>query len=251
MASSVFNVVDENASNSNGRKMYQSKNDRRFWDNVYEVGSEEASELYVRKMIGTDGYLQGTTVPKDGMDREESRAFKYFRQNWIVYRLTDVMLMKAEAQVQLATSDEDELLTKAFALVQTVNKRSMLSNATDTLKMADFKTIDDMELLVLAERGRELCFEGKRWFDLVRYGYRHMEGVDITTKLADRASWPALSKNMMKIVTRKNESGGDAVSFKMKSEPYLYFPIQRSEINVNSLLKQNPVYFDDETTSKN
>ena len=108
-----------------------------------------------------------------------------------------------------------------------------------------------MELLVLAERGRELCFEGKRWFDLVRYGYRHMEGVDITTKLADRASWPALSRNMMKIVTRKYESGGDAVSFKMKSEPYLYFPIQRSEINVNSLLKQNPVYFDDETTSKN
>ena len=251
MASSVFNVVDENASNSNGRKMYQSKNDRRFWDNVYEVGSEEASELYVRKMIGTDGSLQGTTVPTVGMSRTTNRAFDYFRQNWIVYRLTDVMLMKAEAQVQLATSDEDELLTKAFALVQTVNKRSMLSNATDTLKMADFKTIDDMEQLVLAERGRELCFEGKRWFDLVRYGYRHMEGVDITTKLADRASWPALSKNMMKIVTRKYESGGDAVSFKMKSEPYLYFPIQRSEINVNSLLKQNPVYFDDETTSKN
>ena len=161
------------------------------------------------------------------------------------------MLMKAEALVQLAASDEDVNLTKAFNLVQVVNKRSMASSATDTLKVTDFKTVDEMEKLVLAERERELCFEGKRWFDLVRYCYRHMEGVNIKKKMTESTSWPALYSPMLKLVTRKYEGGGDAVTYKMKSEPFLYFPIQRSEIKVNKLLEQNPVYFDKETTSKN
>ena len=38
---------------------------------------------------------------------------------------------------------------------------------------------------MLNERERELCFEGKRWFDLMRYCYRHMTGVNINQKLAD------------------------------------------------------------------
>ena len=78
-----------------------------------------------------------------------------------------------------------------------------------------------------------------------------MEGVDIKKKMAESTSWPSLYSPMLKLVTRKYESGGDAVSYKMKSEPFLYFPIQRSEIKVNKLLVQNPVYFDKETTSKN
>ena len=249
-ASSIFNMYDEKANTDNSNKVYHSKNDYRFWNNCYEVGSEEASALYIRKMIGShDATI--SVLSNAGADRTTTRSFSDFRQNWIVYRLTDVMLMKAEALVQLASSDEDANLTKAFNLVQVVNKRSMSTTATDTLKVSDFKTVADMEKLVLAERERELCFEGKRWFDLVRYCYRHMEGVDIKKKMAESTSWPSLYSPMLKLVTRKYESGGDAVSYKMKSEPFLYFPIQRSEIKVNKLLVQNPVYFDKETTSKN
>jgi hypothetical protein len=55
------------------------------------------------------------------------------------------------------------------------------------------------------------------------------------------------------MVIRKYGSGGegDAVSYKMKGEPYLYWPIQESEIKVNNLLKQNPVWYQETTTSKN
>ena len=105
----------------------------------------------------------------------------------------------------------------------------------------------------MAERERELCFEGKRWFDLMRYCYRHMEGVDIHQKLADQAAWPELYKPMLDMVIRKYGSGGegDAVSYKMKGEPYLYWPIEENETKVNPLLKQNPVYIQEKTTSKN
>ena len=257
MASSVFNVVDENASNSNGRKMYQSKNDRRFWDNVYEVGSEEASELYVRKMIDTDGYLQGTAVPTKGMDRSTSRAFDYFRQNWIVYRLTDVMLMKAEAQVQLAVDDDDIRLRQAFNLVQAVNNRSLYSGnlASDSLKFNYYKTRVDLEPLVMTERLRELCFEGKRWYDLMRYNFRHVEGIDYgKTLYQQQEEGKEFTRNdatFLNLVTRKYTSGAAAAASKMRTEPYLYMPVNQGDIDVNMNLRQNPAYRNDSEYEKN
>jgi hypothetical protein len=129
----------------------------------------------------------------------------------------------------------------------------MKKNATDTLKFESFKSKEGMELLVLAERERELCFEGKRWFDLMRYCYRHMEGVNISQRLADTGTWPELYAPMLQMIIRKYGTGGegDAVSYKMKSEPYLYWPILESELKVNNLLKQNPVYIQEKSTSKN
>lgn len=251
MASQIFNSVDQNANTDQAKKIYLSKNDYRFWNNVYEANNEEAQQLSIRKMVdATAGLVDVTSTV--GSAKSNSRAYKEFRQNWIVYRLSDVMLMKAEALVETASSDSLRL-KQAFDLVQAVNKRSMYENATDTLKYESFKTKDDMELLVLAERERELCFEGKRWFDLMRYCYRHMEGVDIRQRLADQSSWPELYSPMLRLIIRKYGIGGegDAVSYKMKSEPYLYWPLEESETKVNSLLKQNPVYIQEKTTSKN
>ena len=196
-------------------------------------------------------YSSDPTNFNSGETKTNSRAFDQYNQNWIVYRLTDVMLMKAEALVQTAANDSDQVvLNDAFNLVQAVNKRSMARNATDTLTISKFNSRDAMELLVLAERGRELSFEGKRWYDLMRFCYRHMNGVDLKTKLADRTEWPALYQPMLNFIVRKYTTGGDAVSYKMKSEPYLYWPVQERELKVNSLLKQNPVYIQEKTTNK-
>jgi len=87
----------------------------------------------------------------------------------------------------------------------------------------------------------------------MRYCYRHMEGVDIRQRLADNTSWPSLYSPMLNMIVRKfGESGeGDAVTYKMKSEPYLYWPIQESELKVNNLLNQNPVFIQEKSTSKN
>ena len=258
MASQIFNFYDEKANTTQGQKVYVSKNDYRYWYNVYGVNSEEATELSVRKMVSTRlGVSSGSQISTDptkfnvGETQSNSRTFDNYRQNWIVYRLTDVMLMKAEALVQTAANDSDRVvLDQAFNLVQAVNKRSMAKNVSDTLQISAFPDRESMELLVLAERERELCFEGKRWFDLMRYCYRHMEGVDLKTKLTDRTEWPTLYAPMLALIVRKYVTGGEAVSYKMKSEPFLYWPIQERELKVNNLLKQNPVFEQENTTQK-
>ena len=251
MASKIFTQYDNNANTEQGQMAFGSRNDYRFWQSVYDANNGEAIYgLDVRKMVETNYPVLGNPSTSPAAIKEKPSNVTVPNRNWIVYRLTDVMLMKAEALVQLATSDEDEILKSAFHLVQTVNKRSMYRLATDTLQQSSFNGKDRMEFLVLAECGRELCFEGKRWYDLMRYSYRHMEGVDIKTKLADKTEWPAIYDGMLKLVIRKYVNGGDAVAYKMKSEPFLYWPVLDREIRVNKLLKQNPVYIQDETTTK-
>ena len=255
MASNLFNEYESNADTERGTKFYRSKNDYRFWNNVYEANNEEMQQMSIRKMVDLtrESFTSSTTK---GVTKETSRDYKQFGQNWIVYRLTDVMLMKAEALVETAANDSDVVVLKqAFDLVHAVNKRSMMRNASDTLKFENFKTKDNFELLVMNERERELCFEGKRWFDLLRFCYRHMEGVNANVLLADMTEGPKLYQPMLDMIVRKykgnDNSSGDAISYKMKSEHFLYWPIAENELKVNKLLRQNPVYIQEKTTSKN
>ena len=102
---------------------------------------------------------------------------------WVIYRLPDIMLLEAEALCQQMTEGTDsaavsmnrEKLDKAFQLVNAINKRSICKNtllAADTLKRNNYNSKSQMESLVQRERRRELMFEGKRYYDLVRYAMR-------------------------------------------------------------------------------
>ena len=110
----------------------------------------------------------------------------------------------------------------------------------------------DLELLIMAERARELCFEGKRWYDMMRYNYRHTEVA--ANYDATLFSQPALENNEVFLSYIKKKYSGNAgvtVTMRLATEPYLYMPIYKNEMDVNSKLIQNPVYKDNETSSKN
>jgi len=273
MASKIFNSIETNANKAQAQKLFFSKNDYRFWNIVYDADNAEAEQLAIRKMVYAES-SEAVLTPKTtaGLSKSSSRDFDNFRQNWIVYRITDLMLMKAEALVAMSGTEDTEgtqdYLKQAFNLVQAVNLRSMDKTAKDTLRVTNFRSKDAMEILVLTERERELCFEGKRWWDLMRYCYRGMENVDINHTMAgDSASaetdtqgaeasaannWPKLRKEMADFIVRKYKAGeGDAVSYKMDSEPYLYWPVYENEMKANKLLKQNPVWIQEKSTEKN
>ena len=159
----------------------------------------------------------------------------YAYPNWIFYRLTDVMLMEAEALVERNDSVDSKKavdLEKAFDLVSAVYQRANLKG--DALKVKDYSTQESMRTLVLEERHRELMFEGKRWFDLVRKARRDGNNSD-----------------MLDLATRKYTNPGSVKSKWIKPD-MLYLPIHEDELKVNTKLVQNPEYETEKTitTSK-
>lgn len=144
--------------------------------------------------------------------------------NWILYRRTDVLLMMAEAMVTREGATEDDC-RKAFDIVNAINTRSRM-DTTDIkrpFKVNDYLTADKAMELVRAERLRELSYEGKRWYDLVRLALRDKKTDNI------------------KFVADKLESGA-VVKTKMSTIDGLFMPIHINELRYNKNLKQNPAY---------
>lgn len=223
--------------------------------NTYDVETTvgDFTGFPIRKYVSNNFNFNPSSIStREAKNRTYSTNYQ---QNYMIYRLTDVMLMKAEALVALATADDDtEHLNAAFELVKTVNSRSRESTATE-LDVTTYNTIEKMETIVLSERARELAFEGKRWYDLLRYAYRHMEGVDITKTLAqindEGGNFAVTYDAMLKFVEDKLSGKGAAVTAKMKTEPSLYMPVPQRDIYLAPSLRQNPAYSLNEIYSKN
>lgn len=152
--------------------------------------------------------------------------------NWIVYRLPDVILMKAEAIIQRDKSFNDRKEASIQEALDLVNRTYLRSNpSSDSLKIASYSTYTDAENLILRERQRELMFEGKRYFDLMRVSRRDGN----TTRAAN-------------LVAVGSES--EKLSTSMSTIESLYWPINQDEIDVNVELKQNPFYLTSKSSSK-
>jgi hypothetical protein len=256
-AAQIFGSASSKVANLQAGQVFSS-NDLRYYASCYDVTSD--GSLDVRKMISSNALTSKTS-----QRRETSVNYGGINQNYIVYRLSDVALMKAEALVQLVVptdsmadgyekasqdSINDILLHEAFDMVEAVNTRSIYpTTSSDNLKWATLKTMNregksGMELLVLEERLRELCFEGKRWYDLLRYNYRHIDGVNYSAILGNQAfaAIPANYGEMLSIMVRGKGSQGEALKSKMRNEAYLYMPIPQTDVNVSSVLVQNPVW---------
>ncbi len=77
----------------------------------------------------------------------------------IMYRLADIYLMKAEAYAAL------ENIPAAVEYLEKIKDRAGTGTYTGAMDK------QSVEREILDERGRELFFENKRWYDLVRFHY--------------------------------------------------------------------------------
>lgn len=128
---------------------------------------------------------------------------KYWSNDWLVYRLTDIYLNKAEA---LMRKNGGTANAEALQLVNAVHNRAFAP--ADVAKEAyTAATLTLPELL--AERGREFIFEGKRRTDMIRFG-----------AFTTTAWWDHQPSDKTKEL----------------------FPIPQRQLAANSNLKQNPGY---------
>ena len=234
-ASTKFGTVD-----ATGNGVWNNNVDQRLYEYFYDANSSSVEQFSVRKFVAQSSAGTNSNVESNPSGSRTNPM----RQNWIFYRLTDVMLMKAEALVQLynlgGKAEGDTRNEDAFEICKFVNDRAMsdANKASYPLKYSLYR--DKMEELVLAERARELCFEGKRWFDLMRYNYRHTTTqADLKKKLTE--GYVANSNEFFELALRKYAVPA-AMRAKMRDERYLYMPINQDEVEINASLVQNPVY---------
>jgi len=135
--------------------------------------------------------------------------------NWIVYRYADIMLMKAEAAIELDRFDE------ANALIRETLLRAGLPYEDNSEK-------ELIRTALLDEKGREFLLEGKRWFDLLRAAKRNNFQnkqiiIDMILSGADIQQQAILRTKVY-----------DTLSY--------YLPVAERELIYNQNLVQNPFY---------
>ena len=207
-------------------KVFCDKYDTRNYENLYKMS---ASQYGVAKYVCKSGMV---SISSTEITSSASPSYpeEYCHANWILYRLTDVMLLKAEALVQMVDGDakteaNDSLLRAAYDIVSVINKRSNCATTYMPITYANYSTKSQMENLVFEERARELMFEGKRWYDLVRRSLR-----DGNTSY------------LVQQVTRKGSDNASVVQAKLAKMDAIFWPYNLDELKVNPYLVQNPAF---------
>ena len=141
--------------------------------------------------------------------------------NYPLLRYSDVLLMYAEASLEYTGTVSQE----AYECVKAVrNRAAVKTNEFSTYDTASFREF------VRNERGRELCFEGIRKYDLIRWGI-FVEAMNGYVKAATDERWSGSAKASYAAAI------GSAVQDK-----HIVLPVPSVELGVNNLLVQNPLW---------
>jgi starch-binding outer membrane protein, SusD/RagB family len=171
----------------------------------FEVGDLRRDVCFTQGRSGT-GAIQWLTIK-----HHVAGTGSVGQANFPIYRLSEVMLILAEATNEASVLDAssleqlNRLRRRAFGLP--------LATASPQRDIAIGLTQDQYRELIRSERRKELAVENKRWFDLLRYGF------DYTN-----------------LVLKSNQQRNNFTREKM------LFPIAQNELINNPQLTQNPGY---------
>ncbi len=146
-------------------------------------------------------------------------------QNYVFYRYAEVLLNYAEAQNEFSGPD-----ASVYQAVNAIRQRSSIPALATGLSK------EEMRAAIRRERRIELCFEQKRFYDIIRWGIaedvmnKDLHGMKITNSSPadNRGKWvyEVVGLNHPHVFTKK-----------------MYMnPIPQSVIDQNAKIKQNPGY---------
>ena len=207
------------------------------------LGQQFDYELAVRTMYGS--FVTEQANPENYENATQAYVWKYYGGtsyntkrlsvqdydcNYILYRVADVMLMKAEALVMRQAGKSEADNQEAINILNQIRRRSNLSETIDVNSHSSLTEL--MQKGILHERLMELAGEGKAWYDMLRMGrYKDPSGETNFKEL--------FIQNVITYNKAANESWIRSV---LSNENAWYLPVNASEISANELLEQNPYY---------
>lgn len=184
---------------------------------VYYVTNTKLEEMYGKEEDGdtrrTDFFRSITNSQSNSLMKYSDIVYKNaatnsdprVESNLVIFRLADMILLKAEALNALGK--DGEALTAVNSIRSRAGAKTMISSGGANLKRD-----------ILKERQRELIGEGHCYFDIVRNAWKTKNN----NLFVQLASWSM-----------------DAT--RMEQKGYL-FPIENSILNSNRLISQNPYW---------
>lgn len=217
-----------------------------FTDRAIERLREETAQVVANGALneGRIGRMYLATYITDGAPFQTARNFYMWKYagteiqdvtggkrvhddaNFIIYRVSDIILTKALAETMSGN------IAEAFHLVNRIRVRAGLTNyegiADDDL--AAVANIGEQEMLeeILAQREMELVGEGKRWYDLLWFGrianHRYRDAFVDAVIEGNMTTNPSWIRSVLNDVNA------------------WYLPLPDRDIKSNQLLEQNPYY---------
>ncbi|QKJ29760.1 RagB/SusD family nutrient uptake outer membrane protein [Mucilaginibacter mali] len=190
-------------------------------DNVYTIDPIDPINNYDIRGLDVAIHAADQTIYKFiALSPNTLRTSDISYAHWMVYRYADVLLMKAEA---CANSNRGQ---DALDLINIIRTRGKALPAT-AQSPANNDAVG-ITRYVLAERGREFAFEGKRWYDLLRVAKRNnFAMLDVLITAAIESVPPLYQQSALS---------------KLRDPNSLYFPIPQGDIQNDPNLVQNPFY---------
>ena len=149
--------------------------------------------------------------------------------NFIIYRVAEIILMKAQAAVMQGDFRE------AVKQINRIRNRAGLANYGDIDLDSDdadalIATLDELTLLeeILNQKEMEFMGEGKRWYDVLWFG---------------RIGKYKYKEQFIDMVIKGNETTSKSWIQSVLVDPNSwYMPLPQSDLDHNRLLEQNPYY---------
>ncbi|HOZ97889.1 MAG TPA: RagB/SusD family nutrient uptake outer membrane protein [Niabella sp.] len=174
----------------------------------------------------TEGDLEAVDTRGEGYMFNTSGAIYKFGfenpsyYNFQVYRLPEIMLIKADAANETGNGGA------ALSILNILRTARGALQATQ--RDVDSTDVDGINRFISEERARELSFEGKRWFDLLRLAKKNnYSNLDVLVDVVSKTVDVAVQQSAINKINNLNSH---------------YLPISETELFKDTALKQNPFY---------
>ena len=192
--------------------------------NLYGIDQNDTNDKDIRGS-GTSYLESNSEIHKYIANVSATTSYNH----WIVYRYSDVLLMKAEALAWVSPGNVANG-NQAIALVHQIrtNRHALGAINSVTVDDPDPSSALAVSTYVFNERAREFAFEGKRWFDILRNAKRNnYANLNI---LLDIVAASALPSKQQTVINKYRDTRSH------------YLPIYSYELQTNSALVQNSFY---------
>jgi len=190
--------------------LYSNNDVRRDWAiSTYSLAPDGTKTMLAANNI----YGRNTAKWRREYELLSPKNKNYTPTNFPMLRYADVLLMLAEAENEVTGPT-----TLAHEALNLVRKRAGLTDTT-------IATQDGFRMEIRNERARELCFEGLRKPDLIRWGIfvQTMQDASDEIKAHASASYSYAAVNASNVTDR-----------------HLLYPIPLTEMSLNKKMTQNP-----------